>query len=73
MFAIRFITLYKNPSQDYKHSKKEQQTNTLPVFMNEKQVKHSKLQSTLWCTLKVKAVQRLIHKYVNLQRFLWCK
>ena len=20
MFAIRFITLYKNPSQDYKHS-----------------------------------------------------
>ena len=23
MFAIRFITLYKNPSQDYKHSDKE--------------------------------------------------
>ena len=23
MFAIRFITLYKNPSQDYKHSNKE--------------------------------------------------
>ena len=23
MFAIRFINLYKNPSQDYKHSNKE--------------------------------------------------
>ena len=23
MFSIRFITLYKNPSQDYKHSNKE--------------------------------------------------